>query len=162
MWTINDDQSPKLNNEFIGIVQELLDLDMIIDTWFFEVSCAIIVNSDQQILVTQRSAVMKLPLKFEFPGGKIEPGETASACLIREIREELNLDIRIVLELPAHQHAYPDFSIRLIPFLCEIIGGEIELKEHAAYKWMTAEDLLELDWAEADVPVAENYLKSIL
>lgn len=125
------------------------------------VSCAIIVNSDQQILVTQRSAVMKLPLKFEFPGGKIEPGETASLCLVREIREELNLDIRTIFQMSAHEHVYADFSIRLIPFVCEIIGGEIELREHVAYKWVDAGDLLRLDWAAADVPVAENYLKNI-
>lgn len=133
---------------------------MVINIPFFAVSCAIIVNSEQLVLVTQRSAVMKLPLKFEFPGGKIEPGETAMACLIREVREELNLDIRTVLELPAYEHSYVDFSIKLFPFVCEITGGEIELREHAAYKWMDAKHLLELDWAEADVPVVENYLKS--
>ena len=126
-----------------------------------DVACAIIVKSDGQVLVTQRSAVMKLPLKTEFPGGKVEKGETPSACLIREIKEELNLDIRVIFEMPANEHVYPDFSIRLIPFVCEITGGVIVLKEHAAYCWLDAEELMDLDWAAADIPVMKNYVNSI-
>jgi 8-oxo-dGTP diphosphatase len=126
-----------------------------------EVACAIVVNSDGRVLVTQRSAAMKLPLKMEFPGGKVEKGETPAACLIREIKEELNLDIRIIFEMPANEHVYPDFNIRLIPFVCEITGGVIVLREHAGYCWLDAEGLLDLDWAAADIPVVKSYLNSI-
>jgi len=126
-----------------------------------EVACAIIVNPDGQVLVTQRSAVMKLPLKMEFPGGKVEKGETSSACLIREIKEELNLDIRVIFEMPANEHIYPDFNIRLIPFVCEITGGVIVLREHAGYCWLNVEELSDLDWAAADIPVMKNYINSI-
>ena len=84
-----------------------------------EVTCAIIVNPHNQVLVTQRSAKMKLPLKIEFPGGKIEPGETASECLMREIKEELNLTILPLFEMPPNIHQYPDFTIKLIPFVCK-------------------------------------------
>jgi NTP pyrophosphohydrolases including oxidative damage repair enzymes len=125
------------------------------------VTCAIIVDDANSILVTQRSASMKLPLKIEFPGGKIEEGETPSECLIREIKEELNLDVEILFEMPANIHHYVEFSINLIPFVCKVIGGSIELREHVSYQWLNSSELLDQDWAEADVPIVENYLNSL-
>ena len=122
------------------------------------VTCAVIVSQTNQVLVTQRSATMKLPLKWEFPGGKMEYGETPAACLTREIKEELNVDINIGSALQPYAHHYPDFSINLIPFICEIIGGEIALSEHAQYLWLNPTALLNLDWAEADIPIVKNYL----
>lgn len=127
-----------------------------------QVTCAIIVNPlTHQVLATQRSAIMKLPMKFEFPGGKIEPGETASECLVREIKEEIDLTITVLKELPANIHHYSDFSIELIPFVCEILSGKITLKEHHSYRWSDPSDLLALDWAEADIPILKNYLTSL-
>jgi 8-oxo-dGTP diphosphatase len=123
-----------------------------------KVSCAIIVNVQKQVLVTQRSAHMPLPLKWEFPGGKIEENETAEACLIREIKEELNIEIEITGSLPPNDYQYPNKLIRLIPFICRQKGGKLILKEHADYKWLDAKDLLDLDWAEADVPIVKQYL----
>lgn len=123
-----------------------------------QVTCAVIIRDDGRVLVTQRGEQMKLPLKMEFPGGKIEPGETAEACLIREIFEELEIDIAIVGRLPSNDHDYPNFSIRLHPFVCRITGGDIVLKEHAAYFWLDKNELNGLDWAAADVPVVQNYL----
>ena len=123
------------------------------------VTCAIILNPKNQILVTQRSSTMHLPLKWEFPGGKIEANETPEACLIREIKEELNIDIEIIEGLNTNDHQYPDKFIRLMPFICRQTGGEIILKEHADYKWLDRKDLLDLDWAEADVEVVREYLK---
>lgn len=122
------------------------------------VTCAIIVDEEGRVLVAQRSASMKLPLKMEFPGGKVEEGETPEAGLIREIKEELGVDIAIVSEIQVNEHHYPDFSIRLIPYICRIISGEIFLKEHAAYFWQAPDNLMELDWAAADIPVVYNYL----
>jgi 8-oxo-dGTP diphosphatase len=126
-----------------------------------QVSCAIILNPQNQILVTQRSSTMHLPLKWEFPGGKIEANETPEACLIREIKEELNIDIEIIEGLSANDHQYPDKFIRLIPFMCRQTGGEIFLKEHADYKWLDRKDLLDLDWAEADVEVVKQLLTKL-
>jgi len=123
-----------------------------------QVSCAIILNPQNQILVTQRSSTMHLPLKWEFPGGKIEANETPEACLIREIKEELNIDIEIIEGLSANDHQYPDKFIRLMPFICRQTGGEIILKEHAEYKWLDRKDLLDLDWAEADVEVVREFM----
>ena len=114
------------------------------------------------MLITQRSASMPLPFKWEFPGGKIEAGESAEECLIREIREELGIDIQIRETLPANEHQYPDKLIRLIPFICSQTAGEIYLKEHAEYRWQNAEALLEVDWAEADLPIVKHYLEKVL
>ncbi|WP_121808228.1 (deoxy)nucleoside triphosphate pyrophosphohydrolase [Mucilaginibacter kameinonensis] len=125
-----------------------------------KVTCAIIVNADGLVLAAQRSATMNQPLKWEFPGGKIEPGETAEACLIREIKEELHVDIEIVSSLPANTHQYPNFTIQLIPFVCRIIASEILLKEHLDFKWVAKDELLVLDWAEADVPVVRYYIEN--
>jgi len=123
-----------------------------------DVACAIIVTAEKQVLVTQRSSDMKLPLKIEFPGGKVEAAEMPIACIVREIKEELNLDIQPVFEMQPHVHSYPDITIRLIPFVCRVIGGEIKLREHLTYAWLAPEELMDLDWAEADIPVLKRYL----
>lgn len=123
-----------------------------------KVTCALIVNNQNCVLATQRSQTMNLPLKWEFPGGKIEPNETAEDCLIREIKEELNIEIKIIQSLPSNTHAYPKITIELIPFICGHINGEIILKEHAQFKWLHTDELLALDWADADVPIVNHYL----
>lgn len=103
---------------------------------------------------------MRLPLKWEFPGGKIEPGETAQECLIREINEELGITIGITAALQPAVHDNGKQVIRLIPFQCSIISGEIKLAEHAAFLWLLPAELIGLDWAEADLPVLQDYLNS--
>ncbi len=123
-----------------------------------QVTCALIINNQNQVLAAQRSETMSLPLKWEFPGGKIEPGETAEDCLIREIKEELNIHIEIIKALPANIHTYPKITIELIPFICRRMNGEIILKEHAQIKWLDKDELLALDWADADVPILHHYL----
>jgi 8-oxo-dGTP diphosphatase len=123
-----------------------------------KVTCALIINHEGKILAAQRSSAMSLPLKWEFPGGKIEPSETAEQCLVREIKEELDIAVEIIKALPANRHIYPTITIELIPFICRYTEGEIILKEHAQYQWLPANELLTLDWADADVPIVENYL----
>lgn len=123
-----------------------------------EVTCAII-EGQNKVLVTQRSEKMALPLKWEFPGGKIEKGETAEACLTREILEELHINIKITKPLNTNTHQYSETkTIKLIPFICELIGGEIKLTEHANFLWLSKSELGTLDWAEADVPILNEYL----
>ena len=121
------------------------------------VTCAII-ERDGRILAAQRSATMSLPLKWEFPGGKIDPGETAEECLQRELLEELGVHVCLSKSLPNSTHHYPNFAITLYPFLCTIASGEIVLHEHTAISWLPPTELHSLDWAEADVPVIESYL----
>ncbi|MES2874219.1 MAG: (deoxy)nucleoside triphosphate pyrophosphohydrolase [Bacteroidota bacterium] len=122
------------------------------------VTCAIILNEKREVFVAQRSSKMHLPLKWEFPGGKLENGELLEDCLKREIREECDMAIEIVKQLPPNEHQYTDKTIKLIPFLCSWMGGEIYLKEHMGYKWLHPKNLLDLDWAEADIPIVKNYL----
>ncbi len=126
-----------------------------------DVSCALIISQDGRILVTQRSRIMHLPLKWEFPGGKVEPGESAEACLHREILEELGVEIEIIKRMAASIYDQGTRLIRLIPFQCILAQGEIQLTEHAAFLWMLPEGLKNLDWAAADIPVVQDYLDSI-
>jgi 8-oxo-dGTP diphosphatase len=121
------------------------------------VTCAIIEN-EGLVLVVQRSSSMSLPLKWEFPGGKIEKDETEEACIIREIKEELNLEIELSKRLSPSMFDYPNFSIELIPFLARQIGGQIMLNEHSDYKYLEKRELLNLDWAEADIPIVKEFL----
>lgn len=122
-----------------------------------KVACAII-EQGGKILVAQRSERMSLPLKWEFPGGKLDVGEKAADCLIREIREELGLDVKPIVPLPVSSYPYVFAVIELIPFICRISGGELALHEHRAVVWLSPEELAGLDWAEADIPVLHEYL----
>ncbi len=121
------------------------------------VTCAII-EKDGKVLSTQRSEHMSLPLKWEFPGGKIHDGESPQDCLKRELREELELEVAVDRQLSPVTHQYPSFKITLYPFVCRITSGEIKLHEHKAFTWLPQEKLRELDWAEADMPVLDEYI----
>lgn len=123
-----------------------------------QVTCAIIVHEDK-ILICQRSAAMKLPLKWEFPGGKIELGESKKDCLNREIQEELGMvAIGIEQALTPVVHHYPTFSICLYPFVCTLESGAVHPTEHVQAIWVDAAELLDYDWAEADIPIVREYL----
>ena len=124
-----------------------------------DVSCALIISHDGQVLVAQRSSSMHLPLKWEFPGGKVEPGESAEDCLIREIREELGVEIKIVKKMTPSVYDQGKQVIRLIPFQCILVGGEVLLTEHAAFLWLDPAELNKLDWAEADIPIVKNFME---
>jgi len=109
----------------------------------------------ERCLVTQRSASMSNPLKWEFPGGKPEPGERTSDALVREIREELGVDIQVGASIGMGEALVlgTDVLVRLYVFAATIVGGELELREHADSRWCTADELDGLDWAAADVPI---------
>jgi 8-oxo-dGTP diphosphatase len=122
------------------------------------VTCAIIMI-ENKILVTQRSEKMKLPLKWEFPGGKLEENESEIDCIKREIKEEINIEIEVLRKLSNSIYDYGNFKINLIPFIAKHILGEIKLTEHKDYKLLQKKELLNLDWAEADLPIVEEFLK---
>ncbi len=122
-----------------------------------KVVCAVIQTNDR-ILVVQRSESMKLPMKWEFPGGKIETNESEEECIKREISEELNINIHLVKRLTPSLFRYPDASvtIELIPYLAEYKSGALLLKEHKSHLLLTVEELIHLDWAEADLPIVKE------
>lgn len=115
--------------------------------------CCGIIEEAGKFYAFRRGSGMKMPGKWEFPGGKVEAGESAESALHRELLEELNIEIEIIRPLNAVSHNYPDFSIELIPFIVKISAGELALNEHDAVKLESFEQLINLDWAEADIPV---------
>lgn len=124
-----------------------------------QVTCAIIVKNNR-VLCAQRSENMPHSLLWEFPGGKIEAGETASTCIIREIKEELNMNIKILEALESHFYTYAQKKkIELIPFICSCIDGNLMLKEHKDIRWVLFSELNHLDWVEADVSIAAFLMK---
>jgi len=124
------------------------------------VTCAIIRNEDDEVLVVQRGGATDHPFKWEFPGGKVGNGETEEECIIREVKEELSMDIVICGRLPEVEHDYGHKSIILISFICDTLDELPFLSEHHDFKWIAASDLLKVDFSEADIPVARNYLES--
>lgn len=124
------------------------------------VTCGII-ERNGRVLCTRRSSTMSLPLKWEFPGGKIMEGESAEECMRRELLEELGVNAIVGCALSPVAHEYPDFTITLYPFICTLPpGAEITLHEHDLSAWLPPNELPALDWAEADVGVVEAYLES--
>ncbi|KYQ84282.1 DNA mismatch repair protein MutT [Acinetobacter sp. NRRL B-65365] len=99
--------------------------------------------------------------KYEFPGGKVEPNETAEQALIREIYEELNLTIDVKSYLLTVEHSYSDFQIELATYLCEATSiDELVIHEHQDIKWSHIEELEQLDWAAADLPIVQYLLNN--
>ena len=123
-----------------------------------QVVCAIIENACGEVLLCQRGAGRKLAGLWEFPGGKIEEGETAPQALIREIHEELGIDVEVQRGLTPVNWAYDELTICLIPFVCKILQGEPQALEHAQLRWCQRHEFAEIDWAPADVPVWQEYL----
>lgn len=123
------------------------------------VTCAVIRNEDDEILVVQRGEATDHPLKWEFPGGKLKQEETEEECIIREVEEELSMEIVICGRLPEVEYNYKIKQIRLIPFICDTLDEFPFLSEHLAYKWVNPSALLSVDFSEADVFVAGSYLE---
>lgn len=126
-----------------------------------DVTCAIIRNEDDEILVVQRGEKTDHPFRWEFPGGKLNEDESEEDCIIREIREELNMTIVICSRLPEVEHDYGHKQIRLIPFVCDTLDDIPFLTEHLAFKWLPPGELRGVGFSEADIPVADEYLKYI-
>ncbi len=104
------------------------------------------------VLCAQRGPAGTLGGTWEFPGGKIEPGETARDALVREIDEELRCEIVVGDRITTTAYDYDFGTVTLTTFWCELVDGEPVLTEHAAVKWLAPGQLGELDWAPSDVP----------
>lgn len=124
------------------------------------VVCALI-ERDGLILLAKRPADKHLPHKWEFPGGKVEPGENPAAAIVREIREELGCDVIIIRPLARFPFDYGRVVIEMIPYVCLLSAGSPEPHphEHQAIAWARSGELLDYDLAPADVPVVADYLK---
>ncbi len=125
-----------------------------------EVVAAIIAHNSK-ILCVQRSASKfdYISFKFEFPGGKVEANESSEDALIREIREELHMQIDVKNKFLTVQHQYPDFFIALHSFLCTCSSPDLKLEVHVAHTWLTVDKLATLDWAAADIPIVEKLME---
>ena len=116
---------------------------------------AAIIKKDNEIFATQRG-YGDFKGGWEFPGGKIEAGENPEQALIREIKEELAAEIEVGELLHTVEFDYPTFHLTMHCFVCALVSGELELKEHQAAKWLTKETLDSVEWLPADVEVAEK------
>ena len=117
----------------------------------------VIRNEKGEVLCTLRDKgkYEYVSYKWEFPGGKIEEGETQQETLTRELHEELEIDVKIGDFLYQVEHDYPDFHLSMAVYDCELISSEMKMNVHKGIKWLAPSELMTLDWAAADVPVAK-------
>ena len=124
---------------------------------------AAIIIYNQQILCMQRGQSQQdyISYKYEFPGGKIEPGETRPKALMRELKEEMNISIEIAEEdyFMTVNHTNPDFELTMHSYICYVASQEFVRREHSDHKWLYPQALHALDWAEADLPIVEKLME---
>ncbi len=119
---------------------------------------AAIIHKNGRILAAQRG-YGDYKDGWEFPGGKVQPGESAEAAIVREIREELRVTIKPEKLVTTVEYDYPTFHLTMHCFISSIVEGEIELVEHEAMRWLTPNALDEVDWLPADVEVVQELTK---
>jgi 8-oxo-dGTP diphosphatase len=124
---------------------------------------AAIIQHGDKILCMQRDSSRHayLSYKYEFPGGKVEPGETDEEALLREIQEELDLDVVVEKEFITVEHEYPDFKLTMSSYLCQSPTSEFTLKEHVAFQWLRTAELKSLDWVAADIPIVDKLMEEL-
>ena len=121
---------------------------------------AAIISADGKVLATQRGYGEHKD-KWEFPGGKIEPGETPEQALRREIREELSADISVNQFVCTVEHDYPTFHLTMHNYLCQVVSGHLQLLEHEAARWLDISHIDTVDWLPADRKILPQ-LKTLL
>jgi 8-oxo-dGTP diphosphatase len=123
------------------------------------VVAAVIINKDK-VFATQRG-YGEYKDGWEFPGGKIEPGETPEEAIVREIKEELEAEIEPVRLIDTVEYDYPGFHLSMDCFLCRLKSENIVLKEHEAARWLDKSSLYDVEWLPADLGLIEN-IKTLL
>ena len=118
----------------------------------------VIENENGEILCTLRDLgkYEYVSYKWEFPGGKIEEGETKIETLARELMEELKIKVEIGDFYYQVEHDYPDFHLSMTLYKCKFLDQELKLMVHKDYKWLKPQDIMSLEWAKADLPVAQK------
>ena len=127
----------------------------------YEVVAAVFTDEQDRIYCARRKNDGELASKWEFPGGKIEAGETSEEALIREIKEELSADIEVLDYITTVNHQYTSFKLTMHAYYTKIKKGNLVLSEHTGEKWLKRKDLLTLDWAPADIPIVEILMKNM-
>lgn len=124
-----------------------------------DVTCAVIVR-DGKILVATRNEYVSNTGLWEFPGGKPKAGEGLETCLVRRVKEELNLDIKIVDYFPSFEVvSSPDKIFVMHPFIAEIVGGSAALIDHNKAEWFEVHQLLNIAWPPSDTPIIDMLAK---
>lgn len=119
------------------------------------------IKKDELYFVAQRGKTGKTCFKWEFPGGKVEANETKQQAIVRELKEELDADVKVVKEIGTTTCLYTDLEITVTLFLVELIGNSTpKISEHIDMKWCKKEDLLKLDFADADFILIKELIKS--
>lgn len=116
---------------------------------------AAVLEEGGRILIARRKKGDRLERKWEFPGGKLEPGETAEACLARELHEEFGIEAEISSFVASSTYEYPHGTIDLRAYRARRISGEFEINSHEEIAWVKPEELLSYDLSPADIPIAE-------
>jgi 8-oxo-dGTP diphosphatase len=118
---------------------------------------AAVIQYNGKILAVQRGPAKYdyISEKWEFPGGKMEAGESQEQTIIREIKEELDMEISVGPMLITVEHPYPDFHLTMHTYLCETEVREPKLTEHLAFRWLSMDELGKIDWAGGDVPIVK-------
>lgn len=117
-----------------------------------------VVHADGKILSARRGETMSLPGVWEFPGGKIEKGETPREALVREMREELECTVEIGEEVASTRHEYDFGFVTLTTFYASLVDSQPSLTEHAEIRWIPATDLDSVEWAPADIPAVDKIM----
>jgi len=120
---------------------------------------AALIKEKDQILIAQRHSKDPLAGKWEFPGGKLETGETPEECLVREIREELQVEIEFGSFYDDNVYGFKDQAIHLLFYWAEIMNGEVTPVVHDDVKWITIKELARFDFAPADIPIVKRLMK---
>ena len=123
------------------------------------VSAGIILNDRKEILLTERISTDKIFSGWEFPGGKLEKDENAEQALIRELKEELNVLVKVESYCLDVIHHYPNISVNLTAFYCRIVSGEPNLIVHNGLKWVKYNELLSYQLLPADIPIAKKIIE---